>query len=145
MKTVNVGIVLFFSLVGCAQLQNTTSTELSKTIRSPHCIETPYLKVLQVLEEGILANLCPVKLEYPYKDVFEACWKGDLVYLEVPSEYNQFVDEQKLTLTEDMCFVPDGTYRYVTRENVKKTIRKISVMDSRIPNPDLEKSKKDDM
>ena len=125
-----------------------TSSETSKasaptkTIRSDECVESPYLQVMQVLDEGILAYLCPVKAEYPYKDVFEGCWvKGDLVYMSVPPKDNHFVDDQKVTLPDDICFVQNGTYRYHTKDNIKKTIRKIAVVESQVPNPAYKEKK----
>lgn len=139
-------ILLISSLViaiGCAQIQNITSVEPPKTIRSPNCIQSPHLKVMQVLDNGILAYVCPVTAEYPYKTVFEGCWiKGDLTFMEVPEEHNQFVDDQELTLPDDTCFVPAGTYKYTTKDNIKKTVRLIGVMDSQIPNPAYEEVKK---
>lgn len=48
--------------------------------------------------------------------------QGDLVYLPVPGK-NDYVDDQKVTLPEEVCYVPDGTFSYEA-QNGKKTVLK---------------------
>lgn len=97
-------------------------------------MESPYLKVLQVVDEGILAYLCPINYPSYYDDVFEACvTKGDIVFMEVPKKQNDFVDNQKITLAKNQCFVGNGTYSYTSNNGQRRTVRNLVVLQEEDP------------
>lgn len=115
----------------------------SPTIRSESCLDSSKLQVLQVLDTGILAHVCPIEFPSYYDDAFEACVsKGDLVFMEVDKSVNFFVDEQKVQLEKESCFVPNGTFSYTNKNNDRKTVRWIKIADSQVPNPDYTEEKK---
>lgn len=123
--------ILLSLLVGCAQLQVASRP---KDIGGESCLESPKLKVFQVLDTGILAHLCPTDYPSYYEDAFEACTiKGDLVYLAVPKKTNDYVDNQKVTLTKTQCFVGDGTYSYTRSDGHKATVRNIKILEESQP------------
>lgn len=117
--------LLLFS--GCAQLQINTRPE---KIQGEACMESPRLQVLQVFDDGILGHVCPVDYPSYYSDAFDACIsKGDLIYMPVKAKNNNYVDSQKVTLSENQCFVENGTYSYFTKDEIKKTVRKIKLLE----------------
>lgn len=103
----------------------------------PHnenCYGPHQMKVLQVLDDGILANLCPKEYPSYYHDCFDAAVaEGELVYIAVNPKYNDYVDGQKVTLPKTQCFSKDGTYRYTTKSGDIKTVRKIKIVSSGAP------------
>jgi len=91
------------------------------------------MRVLQVIsnssDNGILAFLCPIEYPSYYANAFEACSvQGDLVFMAVNPKENDYVDDQKITLPDNQCFVPDGTFSYVTRRDMDKRVRKIKLI-----------------
>lgn len=142
------GRILFFisliALVGCANLptSKTSSGIFSnpKVVRHEACYETPHMKVFQVMDYGILAHLCPTDFPSYYDNVFEACAvKGDVVFMPVKKAQNDFVDDQKITLPEELCFVPDGVFKYSTVNDRDKTVRKIQIIDAIVSTPEEKK------
>lgn len=119
-------LLLLILTTGCA----------SATIRSEKCLDSSKLKVLQVVDDGVLAFRCPTDYPSYYNDAFEACTvKGELSYLPVPTGENDYVDGQRVTLDKTKCFANDGTYSYTAKNDVKKTVRRIRVIDAQVPNP----------
>ena len=121
---------IFFALlaflVGCAQLQIPSRPNV---IHGETCKKSPRLKVFQVLDDGILAYLCPTDYPSLYDDAFEACIvKGDLVYMPVAPKTNDYVDNQKVTLPQSQCFAANGTYSYTRRDGHTATVRKIKIL-----------------
>lgn len=122
-----------FLLAGCAHLQMTSRPE---TIGGETCMQSPKLQVLQVLDDGILAYLCPtdsrsyLASEVPWHD---CVMNGDVVFMPVAREANDYVDEQKVTLTKTQCFVGDGTYKYPRKNGDMATVRKIKVLEESSP------------
>jgi hypothetical protein len=122
-------------LTSCAAIQRVTATQPDK-IRNENCMESPRLEVVQVVDTGILAYLCPVNFPDYYDDAFDACInKGDVVYMPVSQRKNDYVDDQKVTLPQDKCFSADGTYKFVSTKNIMKTVRKIKIVEAEVPNP----------
>ena len=120
-------------LSACAQLQNGVLPESltrPKSIRGEVCMESPRLKVLQILNNGILAHVCPVDYPSFYDDAFDACSaKGDLVFMAVAPKANDYVDDQKITLSQAQCFVGAGIFSYETSQGYKKTVRNIKILE----------------
>lgn len=140
--------ILFFTflitLTGCANLptSKTSSSIFSKptVVRHEACYETPHMKVFQVMDYGILAHLCPTDFPSYYDNVFDACAvKGDVVFMPVKKSQNDFVDDQRITLPEELCFAPDGVFKYSTVSDREKTVRKITIIEAVVPNPELKK------
>jgi hypothetical protein len=137
-------LLSIFVFVGCAQIQKTITPGPSKTIQNDKCFESQKMKVFQVLEDGILAHICPTEYPSYFDNAFDACaTKGDIVYMSVNPKQNDYVDDQKIELPENNCFGSDGTYSYLTaKDNLKKTVRKIRIINSEVPNPSYVEAKK---
>ena len=122
--------ILLVFLAGCA---GTAIAPPTKN-RNENCFDSFKMKVFQVGDTSILARLCPIDSPRYYQDPWDYCdLKGDLVYMEVPIN-NDYVDDQKISLPEKKCFISDGTYSYKTRDGFDKTVRKIKIIDSQVPN-----------
>ncbi len=125
-------------LAGCETMQLASRP---KTINGFECYDSPYIKVLQVLENGILAHLCPTNYPSYYDDAFEACAiKGDIVFMEVPQKQNYFVDNQKVTLGKNDCFVGTGTFAYTSSDNQRRTVRSITIVTDKPSSAESAKS-----
>lgn len=121
------GAAFLVFVTGCVEMQIALRP---KAIRGQPCMVSPKLKVLQVLNDGVLAYLCPMNYPSSYEDAFDACIvKGDLVYMSVPAKTNDYVDNQKVTLAKNQCFVGDGTYSYIRHDGVKATIRNVKILE----------------
>lgn len=119
-------IALMVALTGCETMKIASRP---KAIRGVECVDSPYMKVFQVVDGGILAHICPTNYPSYYDDAFEACvTKGDTVFMEVPKEVNNFVDDQKITLEKNQCFVGNGTYSYTSSDGRRRTVRNIAVL-----------------
>lgn len=123
--------ILLTLLAGCQSMQLASRP---KTINGETCMQSPNLQVFQVLDNGILAHLCPVDYPSYYSDAFEACTlKGDLVFMAVPQKANDYADNQKVTLTKTQCFVGAGTYSYPRKDGVQATVRNIKILEEANP------------
>jgi len=123
-----------FTLSGCETMKVASRP---KEIRGAECLESHYMKVFQVVDEGILAHICPLNYPSYYVNTFEACSvKGDTVFMEVPKKQNDFVDDQKITLEKNQCFVGNGTYSYTSADGRRRTVRNIVVITEESPSPD---------
>jgi hypothetical protein len=72
-------------------------------------MSSPYLQVLQVIDDGILAHICPTSYSSVYDDAFDACVvEGDTVFMEVPKDKNFFVDDQKNNFEPKSVFCGRG-------------------------------------
>jgi hypothetical protein len=135
--------LLYFLIVGCAT--PATPQEIIKTpqaiiktpqetLRNEQCLDSNKLKTLQVLDHGVLAHLCPSYPSY-YHRAFDACRvEGDLVYMPVKQQDNDYVDDEIVQLSSDKCFTADGVYKYTTRENIRKTVRKLKIINLQVEN-----------
>lgn len=139
--------VLLTLLTGCAGAvvapSETSHSDQAETFRNSKCLDSSKMKVFQVLDGGVLAYLCPTTYPSIYEDAFEACYvKGDTVFMAVKPADNDYVDEQKVSLDSDKCFTADGTYSYSTRDELRKRVRKIKIINSQTPSLDNEAGKK---
>lgn len=120
-------LVSLFVFTGCATLEKASRP---KEIQGEKCRLSPRLRVFQVLDDGILAHLCPIDYPSYYDNAFEACvLKGEVVYLPVRPRENNYVDEQKITLPDTKCFAENGTHSYLSNNNMRKTVRKIKILE----------------
>jgi hypothetical protein len=123
-------LFLFVSFTGCAQLQMMSRP---KTIGGETCMQSPRLRVFEVLDDGILAYLCPTKKPSYYDDLWENCRNGDLVFMSVTRKANDYVDNQKISLTKNQCFVGDGVFKYTTKYGREATVRNIKILEGSTP------------
>ncbi len=140
----NLFVLTLLLLAGCATPSTSPSgASTHATIRNERCLESPRIRVFQVLDHGILANLCPTSFKSYYDDAFDACnADGDTVYMPVKPAQNDYVDDQKVTLPDEKCFVADGTFSYVTAKDMNKRVRKIKIIDAQTPSPSVGAEKK---
>lgn len=75
--------------------------------------------VLQALDNGALGYICP-KWALDNDD----CRSGQFVYFNFNFD---FVDNQRFSIPKNYYFYADGVYKYVNRENISKTVRKIEL------------------
>ena len=75
--------------------------------------------VLQALDNGALGYICP-KWALDNDD----CRSGQFVYFNFNLD---FVDNQRFSIPKNYYFYADGVYKYVNRENISKTVRKIEL------------------
>ncbi|MBX3720199.1 MAG: hypothetical protein KF713_00020 [Turneriella sp.] len=131
--------VLLTLLNGCVegQLGGRNSTNANSGLnqrnavsRDANCYESNKIKVMQIFDKGILAHLCPIEYRKFYQDEFDACRaEGELVFLPVKPNENDYVDDQKVTLPQNQCFAPDGTFSYTRSDDVQKRVRKIKIIN----------------
>lgn len=96
------------------------------------CLSSEKMIVFQIIDEGILAHVCPTDMPgYGLRCQTE----GDMVFLPVKPQENDYVDEQKVTLPANKCFVADGVFSYYTRDKKKRRVRKIKIIDAQPDNP----------
>ncbi len=69
--------------------------------------------------DGALGYICP-KLALDNDD----CRSGQFVYFNFNLD---FVDNQRFSIPKNYYFYADGVYKYVNRENISKTVRKIEL------------------
>ena len=124
-------LLLCLILAGCVGL-----IAPPETIRNEKCLDFDKMKVFQITNDGILAHLCPDNYPSYYRDSYDACVvHGDLVWLPVKKKDNDYVDEQKVQLPNKKCFMADGVYRYTTRQEIERSVRKIKIADANVANP----------
>jgi len=118
-----------FLLAGCSNLQLASRPN---TINGETCMQSSKLRVLQVIDDGILAYLCPTDSQ-GYSSSgdswYDCVMHGDTVFMPVAPTANDYVDEQKVTLTKTQCFVADGTFKYPRKNGVIATVRKIKILN----------------
>lgn len=108
----------------CLELFNVCFAE-----KNPACTSGSKVLILQVLDEGALGYICP-KTNWDYSDFRMACkLDGRLVYL---TQNNNYVDEQLIKLEKNECFSESGTYRYYNKNNDRKTVRAIDIINKKL-------------
>ena len=132
--------VLLLSVLACGCTLPAVITQPSKTIENPKCSDfsDKTFKILQTLsnENGALAYVC----EQGYTT---SCLPGMMVFLTKPKN-TLFYDEQIISpISDEKCFIVDGTYEYTTTQKVLKTVPKLKMIDKYIPNPEYEQWEKE--
>jgi hypothetical protein len=112
-------LILLILLSSCADLDfespkksNSSKPTIQKTTRNKDCFESSKFKISKVFKNGVLAKLCPAKFKSYYDDAFEACYNGSEIYLPVDPAANDYVDNQKVTLSSDVCLSSDGVQEF---------------------------------
>ena len=75
--------------------------------------------IFQALDDGALGYICP-KWALDKED----CRAGQFVYFNFN---NDFVDNQKFSISKDYYFYAEGVYRYKNKDDIYKTVRKINL------------------
>lgn len=75
--------------------------------------------ILQALDGGALGYICP---KYALDN--EDCRMGQLVYFDFNYD---FVDGQRFNISKNEYFYPNGVYKYLNKDNIYKTVRKIEI------------------
>lgn len=76
--------------------------------------------IFQALDGGALGYICP-KWALDSGD----CREGQFVYFDFNYD---FVDNQRFTLPKNYYFYADGVYKYTNKDNIYKTVRKVSII-----------------
>lgn len=75
--------------------------------------------IMQALDNGALGYICP---KWALDD--SDCSSGQFVYFNFN---NDFVDNQRFTVSKNYYLYANGVYKYINRENQTKTVRKIEL------------------
>lgn len=94
------------------------------TTRNPDCENVKALKVFQVLDSFVLANVCESK--------YSRYCLGHVVY--IPKAADEiYYDDQKIIINKNECVIYTGTFRYETREGFK-TVPVAKIANSQVTN-----------
>lgn len=105
------------------------NTEPPRTIRNTKCEDVKSFKVFQVLDNFVLANVC--------RDGDDEYCFGHVVYIQ--KEKNKiYFDDQKINLRRDECAIYIGTYKYEAKNGLLKTVPKVKIISSQVPNPEYD-------
>ena len=127
-------------LGGCQELSKRAETNMysqqsnqskkrppSETIPNDECVDVEYFKIFQVIDGGALADACEEK------SYGESC-VGQLVF--VPNEKGvDYYDGKIIKAPAGKCIIYKGVYRYTSNDGRNRTIPKLKIVDSLIPNP----------
>ncbi len=118
-------LILPVLLFGCVEMSKISAP--SETIENDKCVESQTYKVFQVFDSGALASEC--KYEYGV----EACY-GLTVF--VPTQKGEELYDDKIIKPSDgKCIIYNGVYKYTSKGAGDKTVPKLKIIDSKIPNP----------
>lgn len=146
--------VILLGLLLCSCVGLTTQPVPPKTIRNPDCFPSHELKVFQVNDKYSLIQLYYCHPADGDTDVARSCkarrqqmFGGEVFATDmrqVIGEKDWKIESKKLydgyTVTFGAyCMVLDGTYTYYNTIGTKKTIRKLKMIESQIPNPEYKK------
>ena len=88
-------------------------------------IKTHKLKVFQVLEDGSALARVELDIENPDDDNY------GLVVLFLSDENSTYYDDQIISVPEAKCLRQVGTYHYITRQNMEKTVPVVEIFDKK--------------
>ena len=109
------GIFLLFNSTCWAEKNNACTTGKTAVI-------------LQVLDNGALAHICPPFNFLEENPILSCRLKGTLVHFNYNDNY---VDDQVIELHRGQCFAEGGAYKYQNKNGDIKTVRDISIMYSK--------------
>jgi len=130
-------IFLILPIVLCSCVSSLFGS--SETIKNPDCQRVRRFQIIQSFDNGALASDCSSR-------ILKTCF-GQLVF--IPKEHLEdgYFDGQYVNVEKKYCPTYEGTYKYINRQNISKTIPRIKIIDMYIPNPEyieqIENSKKD--
>jgi len=129
---VKIIIILMMIFCGCNTIkpsshEQSDNNEPPKTIRNNKCENIVSFQVFQVLNNYVLANVCD-----DYSGNY--CY-GHVVYIQ-RERGKIYYDDQRINVQHGECPIYIGTFQYVTRDGMVKTVPKVKIIDSEIPNPE---------
>ena len=86
---------------------------------------THKLKVFQVLEDGSALAKVELDFENPDDDNY------GLIVLFLSDEISTYYDDQIISVPDGKCLRQVGTYRYMTRQNMEKTVPVVEIFDKK--------------
>ena len=104
----------FVLIITCLLLSNICFAKDFGVIKNKRAL------VFQALNDGALGYICP-KWALSNGD----CENGQFVYFDFNYD---FVDNQRFTLPKNYYFYADGVYKYTNKENIVKTVRRVSII-----------------
>lgn len=154
LKGFDIKKAILLSLVLCSCSGLLAPEAPKKTIRNPECFPSHALKVFQVDDKYSLVQLyycyetngdtdtnrsCKSGLRKQFNDeIFAADMRQVIGEKDWKTETKKLYDGYTVALGP-YCMVPDGTYTYYNTIGTKKTIRKLKMIESEIPNPEYQK------
>ena len=104
----------FVLIITCLLLSNICFAKDFGVIKNKRAL------VFLALNDGALGYICP-KWALSNGD----CEYGQFVYFDFNYD---FVDNQRFTLPKNYYFYADGVYKYTNKENIVKTVRRVSII-----------------
>ncbi len=124
-------VILLAIICGCNTIKPSSSLNENqgpnKTIRNPKCEDIYSFQVFQVLNNYVLANVCDGNSS-------DYCY-GHVVYFQ-RERGKIYFDDQRINVKQGECPIYVGTFQYVTRDGLVKTVPKVKIVDSEMPNPE---------
>lgn len=124
--------VLFTFLVSYIISKSTTVNPVDEIDQNVELYDKPQqeikassLKVFQVLEDGSALASVELDIHHP-----RDCNFG-LVVLFLSDENSTYYDDQVISVPEGKCLRQVGTYRYMTRRNMEKTVPVVEIFDKK--------------
>ncbi|MAX65997.1 MAG: hypothetical protein CME66_03585 [Halobacteriovoraceae bacterium] len=106
-------LLLLTILISCSSSKSSKTTDkMPELTRNPECLEQNKMIIKEIYDDAVFAQLCPEKYKSYYDDSFDACSDGTRIFIELDPKKNNYVDHQKVTLSESKCFVNNGVLVY---------------------------------
>lgn len=131
---------VLFLLASCVSTTETFSP--AKTMRNPECKDIDVIDVMQVLDNFILGEVCEEYSSHYGDDKYCKLENEHYVYL-AKKKGEIYYDNQKIKVPEGKCITYVGSYTYRTKGGFDRTVPKIKMIDSEIPNPEYQKWEKE--
>ena len=118
-------LILPIAFCGCAEISEISAP--SETIRNSKCENVEHFKVFQAYDSGALATACEEK------SYGEMCLGQDVFF--PPKKGEEYFDGKRIKVEDGQCFIYEGTYKYTTMMKVQRTLPKVKIGSSDVPNP----------
>jgi len=100
---------------------------------NPDCIYDGGLKVVQVLDDGVIANMTVGQTNYATgAHTFSSVYDYEPVYIK--GKDSNLYDGMMFSATSGNCWVQKGTYSYVNTMGARKTIRQLGQAPAQVWN-----------
>ena len=127
------GILL---IVGCTELSKRSTQPKTYTpskisappemIRNDKCVDIEQFKIFQVINSGALANACN-------DNDTEYCFGHTVFIPNIKGE--EYWDDKIITAPAGKCIIYEGVFKYTSNDGRNRTVPKLKIVDSQIPNP----------
>jgi len=92
-------------------------------IRNDKCVDIEGFKIFQVIDNGALARACDTEYCFGHT-VFIPNIKGE-----------EYWDNKIITAPAGKCIIYEGVFKYTSNDGRNRTVPKLKIVDSQIPNP----------